>query len=292
MTKNLVSEIYVEEEKANSMRHGINHDDANNNRYGEQQEHKHHNQYQQQQQSISNQYNVNLQYDSITPEAGRRTKLILSVTEQRSGEHINEFEVIHNKLMHLIIVGDDLSYFAHIHPRFEAKGEIFTIVHTFPESGKYKLWIDFKPKDGNQTLVAFMINVTGNPVHIPITLVYDKKYIKESSDRKYQISLKLAEKLATGTDVDMVFRISDISGKPITDLEPLMGAGGHSVIISSDIKEFLHVHPTEEVDPISWKGGPDISFRANFPKRGLYKAWVQFQHQGKLVIADFSLDVT
>jgi hypothetical protein len=39
-----------------------------------------------------------------------------------------------------------------------------TIIHIFPESGRYKLWDDFKPKDGNQTLVAFMIKVTGQPV--------------------------------------------------------------------------------------------------------------------------------
>jgi hypothetical protein len=277
MTKNLMSKIFVrEEDKLTPMGDGIDHDANNNSNHGEEQKHKqhsqHHHQQQHQQLPISNHYNVNLQYDSITPEAGRQTKLVLSVTEQKSGDPIREYEFVHDKLMHLIIVGEDLSYFAHIHPIFEDSSENFTIVHTFPESGRYKLWIDFKPKGGNQTLVAFRINVTGNPIHKPVTLIHDRKYTKESLDRKYQISL-------------------NIGGKPVTDLEPLMGAGGHSVIISSDIREFLHVHPTEEVDR-SWKGGPDISFRTNFPKPGLYKAWGQFQHQGKLVIADFILEVT
>lgn len=77
---------------------------------------------------------------------------------------------------------------------------------------------------------------------------------------------------------------------PVMDLEPLMGAGGHSVIISTDIQEFLHVHPTEEVEP-NWKGGPHISFRTSFPKPGLYKAWGQFQHKGKIIMADFVLEV-
>jgi hypothetical protein len=293
MTKNLVSEIYVKEEEK-FMRGGIDYD-VNNSNYGEQQKHKQHSQHQKnhhQQIPVSKQYNVNLQYHPITPEARKETKLILSVTEQKSGDPIRDFELVHDKIMHLIIVSEDLSYFAHIHPTFEENGESFTIVHSFPESGRYKLWVDFKPKDGNQTLVAFLTKVMGNPVHIPSTLVYDRKYIKESLDRKYQISLKLPEKLAADTDMDMTFRISDSSSKPITDLEPLMGAGGHSVIISSDIREFLHVHPTKEVSPISWKGGPDISFRTNFPKQGLYKVWGQFQHQGKLLIADFILDVT
>jgi hypothetical protein len=296
MTKNPMSKIFVrKEDKFIPMGHDKDHHDANNSDHGEQEKYKQHSQHQQQhhhqqQLPISNHYNVNLQYDSITPEAGRQTKLILSVTEQKSGDPIREFELLHDKLMHLIIVGQDLSYFAHIHPTFENNGESFTIVHTFPESGRYKLWIDFKPKGGNQTLVAFRINVTGHPIHKPVTLRHDRKYTKESLDRKYQISLKLPEKLAAHNDADIVFSISDVEGKPITDLEPLMGAGGHSVIISSDIREFLHVHPTEEVDH-SWKGGPDISFRTNFPKPGLYKAWGQFQHQGKLLIADFILEV-
>jgi len=136
-----------------------------------------------------------------------------------------------------------------------------------------------------------LIKVSGYPVHKYIPLVYDRKYIKESLDRKYRISLKLPEKLVSRADADIAFNVSDVAGNPVTDLEPLMGAGGHSVIISRDIKEFLHVHPSEEVDPISWRGGPAISFKTGFPKPGLYKTWGQFQHEGRIIIADFSLEV-
>jgi hypothetical protein len=296
MTNNLVSERFLEvENKSNSssMRHISNHE-SNNSNYTKQQEHKQHNKHQQHhhqsQQSISSRYNVNLQYDPITPEAGKETKLILSVTDQMFGDPIKEYELLHDKLMHLIIVSEDLTYFAHIHPVLEDNRESFTISHIFPESGRYKLWIDFKPKNGNQTLVAFTIKITGSPLHKPSTLVYDRKYTKESADGKYQVSLKVPKKIVANNDVDIVFSILDVVGKSVIDLEPLMGAGGHSVIISSDIREFLHVHPTQEVDR-NWNGGPDISFRTNFPKPGLYKAWGQFQHQGNLLIVDFILEV-
>ena len=96
------------------------------------------------------------------------------------------------------------------------------------------------------------------------------------------------EKIVANKDADIAFSIGDAAGNPVIDLEPLMGTGGHSVIISSDIREFLHVHPTEEVEP-NWKGGPHISFRT--PKPGLYKAWGQFQHRGKIIVADFILKV-
>ena len=160
----------------------------------------------------------------------------------------------------------------------------FTVSHTFPESGKYKLWVDFKPEGGNQTLAAFKFNVAGQPVHSPEELVHDGKYTKKSLDGQYQISLKIPDKIVAENDVDIAFSISDILGSPITNLEPLMAAGGHSVIISSDLREFLHVHPTEEIDA-NWRGGPYISFKTNFPKPGLYKAWGQFQHQGSVITA-------
>jgi hypothetical protein len=283
MSNHLVRETSIEEKPVAS-----NYDIQQ--RQQEYQPSQHDRQQQQHHQTPSINYNLNLLYDPITPKARKPTKLILSVTEQRSGNPITEFEVLHDKLMHLIIVSEDLSYFAHIHPRLEHNSESFTISHIFPEAGKYKLWVDFKPKGGSQTLIAFMMNVAGNPIHKPIQLVYDSRDTKQSVDGKYQINLKLPQKLVAHNDADIVFRIADIAGNPVTDLEPLMGAGGHSVIISSDIREFLHVHPIEEVDS-NWKGGPEVSFRTNFPKSGLYKAWGQFQHQGKIIITDFTLEV-
>jgi hypothetical protein len=255
-----------------------------------QHEHMKHSRQQNNQEPISNQYNVNLHFDSIVPEAGRKIMLTISVAE-KSGTPIKDFEVIHDKLLHLIIVGEDLSYFAHVHPTLTGADGNFTIAHIFPESGTYKLWVDFKPKGGKQTLVPFIADVKGLPTHKPIMLVHDGVYVKESLDRNYQISLKLPQgKIVSKEDTDIVFSISDASGNPITDLEPLMGAGGHSVIIGSDLQEFLHVHPAEEVKP-GWKGGPHISFRTSFPKPGLYKAWGQFQHKGKIITADFVLEV-
>ncbi len=80
--------------------------------------------------------------------------------------------------MHLIIVSKDLSYFAHIHPTFENSNNTFAIYHNFPEAGEYKVWIDFKPKEGSQTLVTFELKVTGSPIHNLIPLIEDRQYLK------------------------------------------------------------------------------------------------------------------
>jgi hypothetical protein len=66
------------------------------------------------------QHLINNQYLTITtsicnpipPEAGKTEKLILSLTEQRLGDPIRGYNVVHDKVMHLIIVRE---YLSHLH---------------------------------------------------------------------------------------------------------------------------------------------------------------------------------
>jgi hypothetical protein len=264
-------------------------------------EHEQHDQHHHHQQDSSmipamTNYNVNVQFDPATPQAGKPTNLSLIVTEQKVGEPIKQFDILHDKLMHLIIVNsEDLSHFAHIHPKLDNETGIFHISHTFAEAGKYKMWIDVKPKGGMQVLTAFSFTVAGHPVHSPADITSDKTFVKEvvTDGQSYQVTLDFQpEQLIAGRNVKMTFKIKDANGKPISNLEPLMAAGGHCVIIDIDAREFLHVHPAEEVDDVaSWQGGPSVSFIANFPKPGLYRAWGQFQHEGRLLTADFTFEV-
>jgi hypothetical protein len=252
----------------------------------------HHNDHNQQGQDNqdSHGYNVTLRYNPTIPNAGTPTQITISIKEKRTGRPLAGFERVHDKLMHMIIVGEDLSYFAHIHPTLEADTGNFSITNNFPEADNYKIWVDFKPKGGIQSLVTFKLdNMIGAP-HKPIPLTGDIQSSTIEVDEKYQVKMASPIEMAANTAVDIVFEVSDAEGNPITDLEPLMGAGGHVVIISSDRNEFLHVHPTQEVSP-DWNGGPKVSFSTSFPKPGIYKAWGQFQHNRRTVTADFILNV-
>jgi hypothetical protein len=101
--------------------------------------------------------NVNVQFDPSTPQAGRPTHLSLVVIEQKVGETINQLDIMHGKLLHLVIVNsEDLSHFAHFHPNLDKETGIFHIAHTFQKAGKYKMWIAVKPKGGIQVLTAFL----------------------------------------------------------------------------------------------------------------------------------------
>src|ERR687893_1291574 len=199
-------------------------------------------------------YNVNVQFDPATPQAGKPTNLSLIVTEQKVGEPIKDFDIIHDKLMHLIIVNsEDLSHFAHIHPKLDKETGIFHIAHTFAKAGKYKMWIDVKPKGGIQVLTAFAFNVEGQPIHSPTPIAHEQTRVKnvDAEGQSYQVTLNCQpDQLVAGRNIKMTFEIKDANGKSITNLEPLMAAGGHCVIIDADGREFLHVHPAEEVHDV------------------------------------------
>jgi plastocyanin len=237
--------------------------------------------------------NINLQFDPAVSFAGKPTRMVLIVAEQRSGEPIPSFEKIHDKLMHLIIVNlSDLSSFAHLHPIFNKEnGSRFEITHTFQEADEYKAWVDVKPHDASQVLAAFRFKVFGEPVHKSKAVGRDEEQFSKVVDNgRYRIDLVLPDHVAAGHNVDFIFRVADSKGNPIHDLEPLMAAGGHCVIISSDAKDFLHVHPAEQVKE-NWRGGPDVAFSATFPKSGVYRIWGQFHHKGKVITADYDLVV-
>src|SRR5919112_4131206 len=110
MMKHLEPEIHAKQEKPTN-------DKLDNHQDDKQIQESHHHQEQQHTQNPN--YNVNLQFNPQFPEAGIPNNLSIHITEQHSGDAIQEFEPVHDKLMHMIIVGEDLSYFAHIHPKFE-----------------------------------------------------------------------------------------------------------------------------------------------------------------------------
>jgi hypothetical protein len=116
--------------------------------------------------------------------------------------------------MHLIIVNsEDLSHFAHIHPKLDKETSIFHIVHTFSKAGKYKMWIDVKPKGGMQFLTAFPFNVEGQPVHTPATIVPDATSMKKvviADGQSYQVTLDFQPKPPIArSSVKMTFEIKD-----------------------------------------------------------------------------------
>ena len=71
-------------------------------------------------------YNINIQFDPAIPQVGKPTIISLIVTEQKVGEPIKQFDIVHDKLIPLIVVNrEDLSRFAHIHSNLDREMDVF-----------------------------------------------------------------------------------------------------------------------------------------------------------------------
>lgn len=202
-----------------------------------------------------------------------------------AGKTVKNLQVVHEKILHLLMASEDLSWYAHEHPEIGADGT-FTLKWAFPRPGKYVLYHDFTPEGVGMQVVPVDIMVDGTP---PARVALRADGDTPKTVDGFTVQFKTDGKLAAETEEELTFSLSK-DGKPVTDLEPYLGAMGHLVIISQDLKEFVHSHPLEE-GPSASKG-PNVVFHAHFPAAGLYKGWGQFQHKGKIITVPFTFEVS
>lgn len=224
---------------------------------------------------------------------GQPVKFRFSIHHPISGEQVRDFAVIHDKLFHLFVISRDLNEFAHIHPVKHEDGS-FSIEHTLPKPGHYTLYADFLPLGGGAQITGYPFATVGVETDLTATtanLVPDAVFAKVMDGVKVEVLNERATILG-GEEVDLIFRFTDAkTDAPITDLEKYLGAFGHMVILSEDMTEYVHAHPREESQPdpnAPVAGGPEVLFDALLPKPGRYRAWLQFQRQGRLSTVSFT----
>ena len=211
----------------------------------------------------------------------KETQIRLGITNNE--EPIDDFEINHEKLLHLIIVSKDLSYFNHVHPEYKGKG-VFEIQNEFPAGGEYRMVADFKPADGNSMSKMEWVTVEGETIQpVPVTVDHN---LEKTVDGK-KVLLSVDPQLEAGKELTLKFTLSDEStNQPISDLEPYLGSIGHVVVFSEDGERYLHVHAMENQGT-----GPEALFETHFPKSGVYKIWGQFQKDGKVFTVPFVVKV-
>ena len=199
---------------------------------------------------------------------GRTEQLRFRIVDEH-GRTVRDFDVEHEKRMHLILARRDLTGFQHLHPTQGADGTWSAPVR-IDAAGSYRLFADFSHDDTPQTL-AGDLRVDGaadlRPLPAPAPTA--------ASDGGYDVRLD-AGGAHPGREADLRFTITR-DGVPVKT-EPYLGAGGHLVALREGDMAFLHVHPTGD--------GP--SFAATFPTEGRYRLFLQFQHEGRVQTAAFT----
>lgn len=205
--------------------------------------------------------------------------------QDKEGKPIAKFETFQEKLMHLIVVSDDLQFFNHIHPTYKENGR-FEVKANFPQSGNYTLFSDYKPADQKERVSVLKAQIPGaNPS--PATI--DINQAKTFGDTKVSLTFSQPT-LKVGQDVTLMFDLRDTAtNQPITDLQPYLGERGHLVIIkqSSPLTktDYIHAHAIKDTP------GGKVDFMTHFSQPGKYKVWGQFNRNGKIITADFWINV-
>jgi hypothetical protein len=208
-----------------------------------------------------------LRVELATPELprGRDAELRYRIVNSR-GRPVRDFEVEHERRMHLIVVRRDLTGFQHLHPRLDEDGSWSTRVR-LNDAGSYRVFADFARGGESHTLAADLrVDGAADLQDLP------EPGLTARTDSGYDVSVD-----EHGDELS--FHISR-GGAPV-QVEPYLGAGGHLVALREGDLAFLHVHPT----------GDGTDFAVEFPTPGRYRLFLQFKHEGRVHTAAFTREV-
>ncbi|HEV2690961.1 MAG TPA: FixH family protein [Bryobacteraceae bacterium] len=207
-----------------------------------------------------------------TPKAGEPADLQFSVRERDNPKTaLTAFDRTHEKLLHLIVVRDDLSHFAHVHPTFGADG-IFRTQHVFPAGGEYHLFADVAPKGAGSQVLMAKLKVSGSPGPSPPTANTSEGPTVQLQNERERFPVKKTTRV--------VFTV-----QPTEGVEPYLGARAHLIAIYQDAITFVHAH-ADESQPFDGT----FVFLGRFPQPGRYRAWVQFKYHGQVITREFTLE--
>ncbi len=202
-----------------------------------------------------------------------------------SGEPISDFEITHEKLLHLIVVSDNFEVYRHLHPEYKGNGR-FELNASLPEAGNYTLFADYKPQDKSGRVSQMTLSIPGG-LDEPAAENFDRTKVYDNT----QVQLNFdPNELKAGGDILLQYALTDTTTqKAADDLEPYLGALGHLVILrqTDDIttEDYIHAHPMNGKTP------GEVSFHTQFPQPGRYKLWGEFNRNGNLVVSEFWVEV-
>lgn len=230
-------------------------------------------------------FRVEVASDPKNPKAGEVTKLRFTVRERDNPRTpFSEFEVVHEKLMHLVVVSKDLAQFSHEHPKIMPDGT-FTLDYRFRTPGEHHLFADVAPKGAGANVLFSKIKVTGkatSPVrHIPLAL---RTQVDATS---VEIAPPEHPMETNKTKLVSVSFRNAADGEPVLDLENYLGAKAHLILIREDATTFVHSHPDERQTDAGVSG--IVPFLVRLPKPGVYRAWLQFIRASVLHTAELEL---
>ncbi|WP_063019189.1 hypothetical protein [Nocardia niwae] len=200
----------------------------------------------------------------------------------RDGKPVTRYVRSHDKDLHLIVVRRDMAAFQHVHPALDGNGT-WSVPLDLTRAGDYRVFADFTPEGGDNLTLGADLRVAGryDPQQLPAAAA-------TATIGDYTVTLDGA--VVPGRASKVTLSVSR-AGKPVTDLQPYLGAYGHLVALRAADLGYLHVHPEGHPGDGVTAAGPGITFAVTAPSAGDYRLFLDFQHEGVVRTAEFTLTV-
>jgi hypothetical protein len=211
--------------------------------------------------------------------AGRSVPVTFTI-DGPDGQPVTAYDVAHDKRLHLIAVRRDFTGFQHVHPELDADG-VWATDDLDLTPGPWRVYADFKATGADPLTLGADLSVPGD--YQPAMRSTESR---TSTVDDYTVTLD--GDLTPGTDARLRLSVSR-DGKPVTDLQPYLGAYGHLVALREGDLAYLHVHPDGEPGDGKTDPGPEVVFYAAVPSTGTYHLYLDFQHQGVVRTAEFTV---
>jgi cytochrome oxidase Cu insertion factor (SCO1/SenC/PrrC family) len=234
--------------------------------------------------------------------SGLQRRLDLVEFDHSAGDPFRSYVTDMTKLIHLVVVSDDLVDFQHVHPVLGADGH-FRMTLALPRPKLYHLYADATPAGHENGVVRFDVPVGSDAA--------GSRPSRVSSDEvragPYTVRVS-ALHVTARQDVPLLFAIQR-NGLPATDLHPYLGAYAHVIAVGVFDLSYVHAHPmtpgmmgagtmdmggSSQPAPLAENATVPATMTVHFrlPAPGLYKVWIQFRAGASLFAAPFVIQGT
>jgi Cu+-exporting ATPase len=227
--------------------------------------------------------------------AGVPTRVMVTLTDARTGKPIEDLGRSHGVWMHLFATRTDLATFTHVHPEPTDRGGVLAVTMTFPTPGQYLINTEFRRSadiadlHDRQTIIISGVAPAAHPVSTgPAVQTVDG------------VRVELGGNPRVGGSSGLTFTVTDArTGRPIRTLRPYLAAAAHVIVMRADGQTFAHQHAeVRDADgkPVfavpGQQFGPQLPIHVGFDAPGTYRLWAQFRLSNDHVItAPFTIQV-
>jgi hypothetical protein len=253
--------------------------------------------------------------------ANEPAQLKIKVYDPTGKTQFHHFHPMHDKEMHLLVIKNDLSTFAHIHPlRPHQHSTEFSIGINQPiadpdsqdalsavtTGGDFFLFAETMPMPAPMVTLPMDLKAEG-PLTPEVPVVADAIEADgfiHKVDQELEMKIQLrpythCDKLNAGFLV-LIHERTNAGLRPVENLQTWLASFAHVVLVSNEglkaaDKQVVHAHAVWPLpDDPNGPRGPDVELSSDSHtglKEGLHKAWLQFKYKDKIRTVPFAFEL-